>query len=293
MSEERSVSNDAERLGLSQSAVSHSLKRLRDTFNDELLVRGPHGMEPTPRAVTLAIAVKSALATIETAVDAKRRFDLATARATFHLSVSDYAQPLLVSRLCAYLREAAPNVHLVFEAPYEQQVSSAVAYEGLLIRLADTPISGPMESMRLLDDTFSIAMRQGHPFAQEELTLERYLKLAHIKVTGVGSSAIDRALTTKGLVRDVVFRMPSWLEALEVVESSDVVVATPSHWSTLGNFSGRCITRPLPMPLPLPIDAVWHPRNTDDLAHAWLRQTVRQVFGPIGSLASKAEAGSY
>ncbi|MBF5006902.1 LysR family transcriptional regulator [Diaphorobacter caeni] len=276
--EERNVSRAAERLALSQSAVSHALKRLRETFQDELLVRGPSGMEPTPRAVTLAIAVKSGLATIETAVDEKRRFDPATCHATFHLSVTDYIRPYLMSRLCAHVREAAPHMRLVFETPDERQVSSAVAYEGLQIRLADLQLGGPMESMGVLEDTFSVAMRSGHPYAAEELTLERYLQLAHIKVTGVGSSAIDRALTAKGLVRDVVARMPNCLEALEVVECTDLVVAMPSHWAQLAQFPQGCITRPLPLALRMPIEAAWHPRNTNDPAHAWLRETVRRVF---------------
>ncbi|MCW5284548.1 LysR family transcriptional regulator [Verminephrobacter eiseniae] len=276
--EERNVSRAAERLALSQSAVSHALKRLRNTFQDELLVRGPRGMEPTPRAVTLAIAVKSGLATIETAVDEKRSFDPATCHSTYYLSVTEYVRPFIMAHMCAYVREAAPHVRLVFESPDEHQVGSAVAYEGLQIRLADLPVNGPMESMRLFDDTFAVAMRREHPFAEQELTLEKYLQLAHIKVTGVGSSAIDRALTARSLVRDVVVKMPNWLEALEVVECTDLVVAMPNHWTRLGRLPRCCITRPLPLALQMPIDAAWHPRNSSDPAHVWLRETVRQAF---------------
>jgi DNA-binding transcriptional LysR family regulator len=80
------------------------------------------------------------------------------------------------------------------------------------------------------------------------------------------------------LVRDVAVKMPNWLEALEVVECTDLVVAMPDHWTRLGRFPRSCIARPLPLALRMPIDAAWHPRNTSDPAHAWLRRTVSQVF---------------
>src|SRR5438309_1782130 len=91
LDEDGSVSNAAARIGVTQSAVSHALKRLRLTFDDELLVRGKTGMEPTPHAVKLALAFKGALSQIEAAIDTKKQFDPATISATFHLSVSDYA----------------------------------------------------------------------------------------------------------------------------------------------------------------------------------------------------------
>jgi DNA-binding transcriptional LysR family regulator len=276
--EERSVSKAAERIGSTQSAVSHALKRLRATFDDELLVRSARGMEPTPHAVRLAVAFRGALAQIEQAVDVPRGFDPAAAHATFHLSMSDYMRTFLLPRLCTHLRAAAPGVTLVVEAPYTAQASGAVAYDGLQVRLVSERTLGPMSTQRLIDDTFAVLMRRDHPQAGRPLTLDAYLALGHLKVTGVGSSAIDEALAQRGLARNVVFRLPSWLETISVVESTDLVVAMPAHWRGEPRFMDSCVALPLPLELSLPIEMAWHPRNDADPAHRWLRETVHALF---------------
>jgi DNA-binding transcriptional LysR family regulator len=285
--EERSVSNAAARIGMTQSAVSHALKRLRITFNDDLLVRTAGGMEPTPHAIKLAHSFRGALSQIEGTIKVRTKFDPATASETFYLSMSDYVRTFLLPRLCKYLQESAPGISLVVEAPHAQQISSTVAFDGLQVRLASERSSGPVTTLRLMDDTFSVLMRTDHPLAAMPLTLARYLQLGHVKVTGVGSSAIDEALTLQGLARNVVFKLPSWLETVAVVETTDLVVAMPSHWRRNSIFMSNCVAKPLPLKLAMPIEAAWHPRNDYDPAHQWLRATVQRLFtigecGPEG-----------
>src|SRR3981081_894674 len=109
---ERSVSAAAERLGVTQSAVSHALRRLRGVFHDQLLVRGPAGMEPTPRALEIAEVVTEALGQIEQVISQPRGFDPCRSERTFTMRVSEYVAPFLLPTLCSWLRRQAPRVTL-------------------------------------------------------------------------------------------------------------------------------------------------------------------------------------
>lgn len=110
--DERSVSKAAARLGLTQSAVSHALARLRKVFADELVVRGPGGMEPTPRALHIAEAVTAALCEVQQVIDEQQQFDPGTSKRDFTLRVSEYVAPFLLPPLCVALRSEAPGATL-------------------------------------------------------------------------------------------------------------------------------------------------------------------------------------
>src|ERR1700755_1121121 len=109
---ERSVSKAALRMGLTQSAVSHALRRLRATFDDELFVRSPDGMEPTLRAIEISDATRTALEQIERTVDKSATFDPATAERSFTGRTSEYVASSLLQRLCPKLREQAPGIRI-------------------------------------------------------------------------------------------------------------------------------------------------------------------------------------
>ena len=280
--EERGVTRAAARLGITQSAVSHALKRLRIALNDDLLVRVAGAMEPTPQAIKLAAAFKGALTQIEDVLTVQRDFNPATARRTFHLSVSDYVGGQLLPRLCTHLRHHAPDIGLAVEPLDGVRTSDLVAYEGLEVRLSvgkGSPI--PSASLRLLDDRFVVLMRRDHPAASRPFTLDAYLAQPQVKVTGVGSNIVDDTLATDGRMRRVMVRVPSWQGMVEVIEQTDLVGAIPAHWMPAVLASGKCVTRPMPLgDMTLAIDAVWHPRNNDDAGHQWFRKTVHQMFDP-------------
>ncbi len=278
--EERSVGKAAARLGITSSAVSHALRRLRTQFNDPLLLRTAEGMSPTPEAVRLARSFRKAFSEIESAIEVSKGFDPATARRNFHLRLSDYVGVLLLPQLCIHLRAVAPGISLSVQSFDARQPSDRVEYEGVEIRLSVSRGRSVLSaSRRLLDDQWMVLMRKDHPAAASPLTLEKYLEQGHLKVTGVGSSIVDELLAERGLARRVMFQVPTWLGMVPVIESTDLVAAMPAHWMHSVLSGSNCVARPMPLPeLALSIDAVWHPRNDHDAGHNWFRELIHQIF---------------
>lgn len=280
--EERSVARAAARIGLTPSAVSHALKRLRATVGDELLVRRGTTFEPTPHAAKLLATLGPALEQIAYALELPRDFDPVTAHRNFYLGVPDYAGEFLLPRLCSHLGKVAPDVSLSILPLDDRKAADVVAYEGLELYLSiygEASMARPVRTMRLLEDTFMVLMRHDHPFACKRLTLDEYLSLRHIKVTGLGS-AIDNKLAEMGLVRRVMVKIPNWQGVLSIVESTDLVVLIPRHWARRPQFQVRFVSTPLPLEnFVLSIDAIWHPRNEHDSGHRWFRGVIRGLFG--------------
>ena len=292
--EERSVTKAAARIGVTQSAVSHALRRLRVAFDDVLLVRTASGMEPTPQAVKLAAAFKGALAQIEGVLDTRREFDPARVRRTFHLSVSDYVAGLLLPRLCRHMRLHAPDAGLSVAMLDGQRGDETVAYEGVEVRLSPTrgAAPAPRTVQRLFQDRVIVVMRADHPAAAQRLDLEAYLALAHLKITGVGASLIDDMLATSGRMRRVMVKVPGYYRMLEVVASTDLVASVPAHWLATAQIPDTCVARPLPLAaLSLSFDAVWHPRNDEDPGHRWFRESIAQVFRELPRSRARVRRG--
>lgn len=286
--EERSVTRTAKRLGMTQSAVSHALRRLRENLNDELMVRADGGLQPTPQAVKLASAFTPALERIADVLDVKREFDPAQARRTFHISVSDYVGASFVPHLARRMREEAPDISLDIQSPDGSRTSKEVAYDGIEVRLSVVTGSvRPSHWQRWMEDRFVVLMRKGHPAARKPLTLGAYLALAHMKVTGVGSSLIDETLALSGKARRVLVKVPSWQGMVPVIETTDLVGVVPEHWTRGSNQYAGCVVRPLPIDgLTLTIEAAWHPRNNDDPGHTWFRGLVQEIFLSLQAFAA-------
>jgi DNA-binding transcriptional LysR family regulator len=281
--EERSVSNAAGRLGMSQSAVSHALRRLRDMLKDELLVRNGDRMQLTQYAVKLSMLLKGAMCQIESALEVDRDFDPHTSRHTFHVGISEYAGIVLLPALMKRLRLEFPGVGLKVEPMTNPRISDAVIFDGIQIRLSTQEDLVPRtSSQRLICDHFVTLMRADHPAASSEFSLERYLEFPHIKVTGVGSSVIDETLAQLGFARRVMFEVPSWLEMVNVIETTDLIAAVPSHWMRMPSFHERCVSRTLPLPnLKMTIDAIWHARNDDNPGHRWFRTLLAETYATL------------
>lgn len=278
--EERSVAKAAARLGLTSSAVSHALRRLRTQFKDPLLLRTAQGMAPTPEAARLAMSFRKAFSEIEKAIEVSGSFDPGKARRTFLLRLSDYVGVLLLPQLCIHLRSVAPGVSLSVQSFDMRQPLDRVEYEGVEIRLSVSRGRSVLSaSRRILDDQWMVLMRKGHPAASAPLTLEKYLELGHLKVSGVGSSILDEILAERGLARRVMIQVPTWLGMIPVIESTDLIAAMPAHWMHSVLSGSDCVAFPLPLPeLGLSIDAVWHPRNDHDPGHRWFRELIHQIF---------------
>lgn len=298
LARERNVTKAAARVGLSQSAMSHALGRLRQLLDDPLLVRGRGGMALTPRAEALAVPLRSGLVTIHRALSDAPSFDAATAQRSFRITSPDLFDVLMLPPMLERIRADAPAVDLtvmtVMTSGLAESLQTGELDVAVLPRFHErrsAPDQGPTASglvrRTLFRDRFVVLVRADHSVLhtksgrpRKKLSLPAYLELSHAMVSpgGSGSGPVDRALTSRGAQRRVGLRLPSFAAALAIVARSDLALTTPTGLARVAPPDpGIAI---LPPPLPLPehsIDLVWHERFSNDPGHVWLRELMADV----------------
>ncbi|MET0285443.1 MAG: LysR family transcriptional regulator [Polyangiales bacterium] len=288
LARERSVTRAAERLGLTQSALSHALRRLRELLGDPLLVRGQSGMVLTPRAEALVVPLRSGLLTLGRALHAQSAFDAQSARRTFTLATPDLFDVLVLPPLLARVRTEAPGVSLnvVSHGPgLAQRLETGDVDFAVIPRVEQTrnappppPPQGLLQTT-LFRDGYACLVRADHPALKKRtFTLEHYLALSHALVAprGEGLGQVDEALAERGKTRHIALRVPHFLGALAIVARSDLILTAPTVLAAVGG-SG---VAPLPSPLPLPrhsVNLLWHERFDNDPGHQWLRDRIGGV----------------
>jgi DNA-binding transcriptional LysR family regulator len=194
---ERNVTRAAARVGLTQSAASHALQRLRDHFDDPLLVRTAVGMTLTERAAALIAPVRDGLQLIERAVDDRADFEPAGARRTFTLAMTDYLGELLLPEVYARIAAEAPGVDLRVVSIVED-VERCLETDGVdlvLSMAAMREVPANLYRKQLFEEPYVCAVRSGHPLLDDEVTLERYCSAAHVLVAPRGGrGVVDRML---------------------------------------------------------------------------------------------------
>jgi DNA-binding transcriptional LysR family regulator len=223
----------AERLGLSQPAISHALGRLRQILGDPLFVRRPAGLHPTPRAVELAPRVDAILSLAGEALLSPAQFDPAASRRLFRVSANDFVGSLLTEPLISLFARAAPLARLAisfaggpgpaFKKLRESDLDLAIG------RFPEVP--DDCRATRLFEESYLVVARTGHPQLKRGLDLDTYLALGHLIVSFAGDlvGTIDEYLLRKGLSRRVVASSPMFLSAFAAVAKSDLLVTAPKR----------------------------------------------------------------
>lgn len=282
---ERSLTKAANKLSLTQPAVSNAMRRLREVLGDDLVVRSGQGVEPTPRALALWPPIRDALTQLQESL-APGRFDPATAESTFVLAMADATGATLVPGLVEILETEAPGiavrvVPLTTRDPRrlleEEAADMAVGYfPAVLADLTARAQSGGMvsfESRRLYDSEYMCVMRQGHPLADAPLTLDAYCEARHMLVSFSGRpfGFIDEALASLGRRRRVVLTVNQFFTAGRVVSGSDMLTVLPRHFVPVTGISGALVQRSLPFDVPpVHVDALWRRNSTQEAAKGWL-----------------------
>ncbi len=304
LTRERSVTKDAERAGVTQSAMSHTLRRLRELFDDPLLVRGRGGMVLTPRAEALAVPLRSGLLALARTLAEPAAFDPSRATRTFRLVSPDLFDALVLPALLARIGREAPSVDLaVVPTPKRLADSLETGEVDLAIHpvlLDPTPfdlgtqVDPELQSRALFRDSFQCFVRKGHPLLDtRRLTLKRYASLDHILVSpgGEGPGLVDRMLAEQGAARRIAVRVPHFATALEVLTQSDLVLTGPASLAKSSSAS-KLASRPVPLKIPEhAITMLWHPRFREDPAHRWLRSLMLEVTSKLPSLPKRRAAG--
>lgn len=279
--QEGSVTRAAERLGLSQPAVSNALSRLRRTLGDPLFVRSSAGMEATPRARRVLDSLDSALGMIRHGLNAGPDFAPATSEHTFEVLISDLGEIIYLPNLMRHLQMKAPGVRIrvrqLARGGYAQALEAGLA--DLAIGYLANP-RGSLRSRRLFSDNFVCMVRTGHPVLSAPLTLERYLDLLHISITRAGArdSLVTASLAGLGVERQIALVIPHFAGAPQIVAATDLAVTVPSKLVAVYTSTG-VVGVPPPFMIPEIVLAMfWHERLQEDMAHRWLRDVFVHLF---------------
>ena len=278
-----SVTAAAARLGLSISATSRTLARLRIATGDPLFVRAGRDLVPTPRAMELRERVHPLIREVEAVLGPEEApLDIATLDRTFTLRANEGFISLFASPLLAALEKAAPFVRLRF-APKPLK-GAAPLREGMIdLEIGVLGDFAPeVRAQGLFRDRFLGVVRQGHPLLEAAITPERYASCRHVVTSRRGSfeGPVDDALKALGLRRNVVAVVPGFPDALRIAGDLDLVALVP--WSCFGvspagdlSIAQGLVSFELPVSTPeITVSAMWHPRFHADPAHRWFRTLV-------------------
>lgn len=271
---ERSVQGAARRVGITPSAMSHALDRLRALLDDPVLVRAGRAMVPTPRAEALAGPLRVALDQVEALLRPAEGFDPARLARAFRLRVPDSLALALVPSLERILAAEAPGVDLHLQAVDGN--TAAALRDGrtdmAVAIVADPP--GDLHRRALLTEHFACVVRAGHPRVGATLDLDTWCALTHVLVSPRGDSRgpVDDALERLGRARRVGRVVPSFLTAAVLAANTDHVLTVSRRVAEAlaGPLGLRVLDPPLALP-PYTLSLFWHARDDADPAHAWLR----------------------
>jgi DNA-binding transcriptional LysR family regulator len=277
--EERHVSRAADRVRLSQPAMSRALQRLRRHFGDELLVRGPDGYSLTPRAERIRDQLATAVTHLEQ-LFAAETFDPATAAQSFRLAVTDYTFSTFGPALVRTILAQSPNSAVSCE------VLDARAFDKLDAGTLDLVIYGRTApdrycSQQLFTDRFVCVVAAEQPLAhQKSVSLSTYLQWPHLAIE-IGQPWIDRALEALGTARRIAVSVPYFALAPSILPGTDLILTLPARLAHHNADRARTSVLAAPRELgELQFYAVWHPRFDSDPSHSWLRHVVRTVAAP-------------
>jgi DNA-binding transcriptional LysR family regulator len=271
----------AQRMGMSQSAVSHALARLREVFGDPLFVRRSDGLQPTHRALELLPKVEALIDLAYQTVNGFETFDPASSDRQFRLAGNDLVCALLGGPLIGALRRRAPYTRVTFRSAVGRAALKALAAGEIDLALGYFPrLPADYELTHLFDETFVVVARRGHPQLRNGLDLDTYRKLDHVLVSFSGglTGFADMALKRHNLSRRVVASLPMFLAAFAAVSKGDVVSTVPAHLAaSYARPFGLKIYRPPMAVRSFSLGAVRHARSHGDQGLDWITDRIGKL----------------
>lgn len=280
---ERNLTRAAERLSITQPAVSNALKRLKESVGEDLLTRERSGVKPTPRAEALWPEVRSALGHLRAALS-PGEFNPQVDAASFRIAMADATAAMFMPSLVAQIErsEALANVRVL---PLTTRDPGALLERGdadLAIGYFPETVAGllaqggdaPLRHQQLHDSAYVCVMREGHPLAQRELTLDDYCAAHHLLVSlsGRPHGLVDQALAALNRKRRIVLTVNQYFTAGRVVAHSNLLTVLPAFFVGATGYREQVVTRPLPFHLAnLHVAMLWHQRHDRVSSHQWLR----------------------
>jgi DNA-binding transcriptional LysR family regulator len=274
---QQNVTKAAASLHLSQPAVSAQLSRLRDVFDDPLLIPAQRGMTPTAKAVELLEPLRQALDQVRATVATHRNFDPAKGKLTVVIACTDYLQAAVVKPLVVELRTQAPGVHVALRNLDTLQLEAQLARGDVDLALMTPQAASPrLRTRHLFDERYVLIGRRNHPRLRDGITVEEFAQLEHVIVSLRGGdfvTAVDNVLAALGLRRNVVLSAASFLFVPEIVAQSDFVSLVPERLVNDRADKLKLIDCPFPVE-GFEVGMVWHERSHGHSGQRWIREAI-------------------
>jgi len=282
--EQGSVSRAGDALGLTQSAVSHALRRLREYFDDPLFVRSGGRFVPTPKTTELAPRIAFIMERLHADLVPGASFDPAHTRRTFVLNMTDMAELVFLPRFLPAFRQRAPQATLRVVRLAPADIAQALEQRSVDLAISSLPLTREgLFQQQLIEHPLVCMLSSRHRCVRAgSLTREAYAEAPHVGITPFGDDDIfEWALQAKGLKRRFAMSTPSFLTLPMLVAGTDLLATVPAHMAEVfADWPGvRFLPPPVPLP-PLPLRQTWHPRFQNDPGNQWIRQLFHEIFTP-------------
>lgn len=271
--QQRNLTRAADMLSITQPAVSNALNRLRSNFDDQLFVRSHHGMNPTPFAESIVDRVQEALHLLDSSLSIGEDFSPKTTRRTFNISMNDISESMILPKVMKAFHAQAPMAKLecyyVSRGDVEKELSTGNIDLAIDVKVVSTTTQVISEVLNSED--YVCALREDHPFTNEKMNLEEYLKLDHMVISSrrKGISYEDTALKSLGHKRNVALRIPYYNVAPQILNECDLCATMPRQLAE--HFELKTFELPFALK---PIDwrMYWHKNSKNDRGNIWLRE---------------------
>jgi len=275
---ERNLTKAAEALFITQPAVSNSLSRLRNAFNDKLFVRQSGNMVPTPMAENVIERIRASLINLESCLNEHDNFSPKSSKRRFMFAMNDTSESYLLPLLMEYLQKEAPGILIESYAVQRHDLAREFA-AGQLDFALDVPLINEPQLTHhaLADDKYVCVARRNHPQLKGSLSLEQYIALPHINVSSrrKGQGYIDMYLNRLGLQRNIHLRVQHSRAAPPIAERTDMLLTIPKTLAMDHDLQ----VFDLPFELPkLDWHLYWPSNYSNDKAHQWMRQVIFDIF---------------
>jgi len=277
--EDRNVTRASKKIGITQPAMSNALNRLRYLVKDDLFIRGPKGMRPTPRAIELSLPINSALNNLELSLSSIN-FNPLTTKKSYKISISDDVAPLLIPNLVSYLEKNSPESSLHIRSEQGNEALKLLDNNELdfaVGRFGSVP--NRFGYRNLYSEKYVCMMKKNHALAKEKkLSMEQYLNAKHLRAAPVNSnlSPVDRSLNQINLERTIFVRIDLVTLAPFIIKNTDLVLTLPSKTAQrmAKNYNFSIVELPIDLEI-RKTKLIWHIELTNHPAFDWIKNQIK------------------
>jgi len=280
--EHRNIKRVSDILDVSQSAISHSMRRLRLCLGDPLFYRISSGLAATPYAEEISKTIVTCFESIEQSINSNLNFDPLKSKRIFNVSMTDVGEVLFLPKLISYLAKVAPDTSIEIVRCSSENIQKEMELGNIDIAIGLLPeLKIGFYQRRLFTQKYKLMLRKEHPLLSEKITSESILNYKHVSISSKdsGHSIIEKYLQNNHIDRVVASRLTHFIAVPYILSVSDLIATVPEKLNSMSEAHFDVVTIDHPLNLPdIQINIFWHGRLHEDSANIWLRRLIFDLF---------------